>query len=206
LRWISSLWRFPLALRFLARCPIAAILATIPFLACPSAVKAVICWSYSPLRRLRVDSNEVEVPFQRRFCRTCTLPSEYEQLPWGGNIGFAKFGMVGLPFHRRWSVSSPDVTDLILEDDLRDVELCIREMKKKGFELQLDAVDTEEGFAAKLQSRVYDLILADNSIPKWSAVQALSAPGVPSSWKNFRHIPSDARLKCFNKWLYIYLN
>ena len=33
---------------------------------------------------------------------------------------------------------------LILEDNPRDVELCIQELKKAGFELQADAVDTEE--------------------------------------------------------------
>jgi PAS domain S-box-containing protein len=52
------------------------------------------------------------------------------------------------------------------------VELCIHELNKAGFELQVDAVDTEEGFVAKLQSRVYDLILADNRIPKWTGVEA----------------------------------
>ena len=61
---------------------------------------------------------------------------------------------------------------LILEDNPRDVELCTQELKKAGFELQADAVDTEEGFAAKLQSRVYDLILSDYRIPGWSGVEA----------------------------------
>jgi len=61
---------------------------------------------------------------------------------------------------------------LILEDDPRDVELCIQELNKAGFELKVDVVDTEESFAAKLHSRIYDLILADNRIPKWSGVEA----------------------------------
>src|ERR1700683_1253882 len=61
---------------------------------------------------------------------------------------------------------------LILEDNPRDVELCTQELNKAGLELMVDAVDTEEGFAAKLQSRVYDLILADNSIPNWTGVEA----------------------------------
>jgi len=61
---------------------------------------------------------------------------------------------------------------LILEDNPRDVELCIQELNKAGFELQADAVDTEEGFAAKLQSCGYDLILSDFRIPSWSGLEA----------------------------------
>jgi PAS domain S-box-containing protein len=61
---------------------------------------------------------------------------------------------------------------LILEDDPRDVELCIQEMNKAGFELQVDAVDTEEDFTKKLQSQIYDLILSDFRIPTWSGVEA----------------------------------
>lgn len=66
------------------------------------------------------------------------------------------------------SISTP-LRVLILEDSPRDVELYIQQLSKAGFELQVDAVDTEEGFAARLQSRVYDLILADNSIPNWTS-------------------------------------
>ena len=42
---------------------------------------------------------------------------------------------------------------LILEDNPRDVELCIHELKKAGFELDADAADSEEAFAAKLESK-----------------------------------------------------
>ena len=61
---------------------------------------------------------------------------------------------------------------LILEDDPRDVELCIQELKKAGFELQADAVDTEENFVSKLQSCDYHLILSDFRMPTWSGVEA----------------------------------
>jgi PAS domain S-box-containing protein len=69
------------------------------------------------------------------------------------------------------SIATP-LQVLILEDNPRDVELCIQELNKAGFELMVDAVDTMEGFAAKLQSRIYDLILADNTIPNWTGVEA----------------------------------
>lgn len=71
----------------------------------------------------------------------------------------------------RPAVSMP-LRVLMLEDNPRDVELCIQELKKAGFELQADAVDTEEAFAAKLQSCIYDLILSDFRIPTWSGVEA----------------------------------
>jgi len=69
------------------------------------------------------------------------------------------------------SVSKP-LRVLILEDNPRDVELCIQELNKAGLDLQAEAVDTEEGFAAKLHSSVYDLILSDYRIPAWSGVEA----------------------------------
>jgi two-component system cell cycle sensor histidine kinase/response regulator CckA len=69
------------------------------------------------------------------------------------------------------SISTP-LRVLILEDNPRDVELCIQELNKAGFELQADAVDTEEGFASKLQSCDYDLILSDFRIPTWSGLEA----------------------------------
>jgi len=61
---------------------------------------------------------------------------------------------------------------LILEDSPLDLELCIRELKKSGFELQIDAVETEAGFATKLQVSTYDLILSDYRIPAWSGLEA----------------------------------
>jgi PAS domain S-box-containing protein len=45
-------------------------------------------------------------------------------------------------------------------------------MNKAGFEIQADVVDTREAFAAKLQSRLYDVVLSDYRIPRWSGVEA----------------------------------
>jgi two-component system, cell cycle sensor histidine kinase and response regulator CckA len=70
-----------------------------------------------------------------------------------------------------YSISAP-LRVLILEDNPRDVELCIQELNKAGFELHTDTVDTEEGFAARLYSGVYDLILSDFRMPAWSGTAA----------------------------------
>jgi PAS domain S-box-containing protein len=61
---------------------------------------------------------------------------------------------------------------LILEDNPRDLELFVHELRKAGFNFHADTVATEEDFAAKLQSGVYDLILSDYRIPAWSGAKA----------------------------------
>ncbi len=68
--------------------------------------------------------------------------------------------------------SSTPLRLLILDDDALDADLCIRELKKAGFTLRADVVDTQDGFAEKLQSRDYDLILSDFRIPTWSGIGA----------------------------------
>ena len=61
---------------------------------------------------------------------------------------------------------------LILEDNKRDAELCMQELKKAGIEVDADVVDTEHTFVARLQSRTYDVILSDYRIPTWGGVEA----------------------------------
>jgi two-component system, cell cycle sensor histidine kinase and response regulator CckA len=73
---------------------------------------------------------------------------------------------------------------LILEDNPRDVEVCIRVLSDAGFEVQADIVDNGEGFAAKLYSKAYDIILSDHNIPSWSGKEAFlalkkSGKGIP---------------------------
>jgi|HubBroStandDraft_6_1064221.scaffolds.fasta_scaffold00376_14 PAS domain S-box-containing protein len=61
---------------------------------------------------------------------------------------------------------------LVLEDNPRDAELCIQVLRKAGFELQSAIVDSQESFAAKLQSQNYDVVLADFRIPGWNGAEA----------------------------------
>ena len=61
---------------------------------------------------------------------------------------------------------------LILEDNQRDAELFVQKLKEAGFALDAETVDTEEAFVASFRSRVYDLILSDYSVPKWSGLEA----------------------------------
>jgi CheY-like chemotaxis protein len=61
---------------------------------------------------------------------------------------------------------------LILEDNSQDAELCLLELKKAGFRVEADAVDTEDAFALRLESQNYDLILSDYRVPNWTGIEA----------------------------------
>jgi PAS domain S-box-containing protein len=61
---------------------------------------------------------------------------------------------------------------LMLEDNTADAELSCVQLRKAGFDLQVDVVDTEHAFVEKLHSSAYDLILSDYGIPTWSGVDA----------------------------------
>lgn len=62
---------------------------------------------------------------------------------------------------------------LLLEDLDTDAELMVRELKRAGFDLDWDRVDTEEALLQCLD-RPYDLILSDNSMPSFDAMRALA--------------------------------
>lgn len=61
---------------------------------------------------------------------------------------------------------------LLVEDNTDDAELTIRELRRSGFNFQLERVETEAEYRAEL-SRSPDLILADYSLPTFSGLRAL---------------------------------
>jgi two-component system cell cycle sensor histidine kinase/response regulator CckA len=61
---------------------------------------------------------------------------------------------------------------LILEDNPDDAELAVKELERKGFNVQWTRVDTKEGFKEALAEKP-DLILADYCIPSFDAMDAL---------------------------------
>ena len=61
---------------------------------------------------------------------------------------------------------------LLLEDDPLDAELCLAQLKRAGFNVRVDAVDSEESFARKLESHDYDIILADYGLRSWNGREA----------------------------------
>jgi PAS domain S-box-containing protein len=62
---------------------------------------------------------------------------------------------------------------LVLEDRESDAELMLHELRRAGFEVSWDRVDTRESYRAALE-RVPDVILADYRLPGLNAMQALA--------------------------------
>lgn len=61
---------------------------------------------------------------------------------------------------------------LILEDQPDDCELLLDELRQSGFDPDWQRVETETNYLAALHER-FDLILADYTLPQYSALQAL---------------------------------
>jgi two-component system cell cycle sensor histidine kinase/response regulator CckA len=62
---------------------------------------------------------------------------------------------------------------LLVEHDQNDVELCLLELKRAGFDPRMDVVQTEQGFSACLRDNLYDLVIADYRLPDWTGLDAL---------------------------------
>ena len=63
---------------------------------------------------------------------------------------------------------------LIVEDSDDDVLLLVRQLKKEGYRPTYDQVDTPEAMRKALEKQTWDVILCDNSMPGFSAFDALS--------------------------------
>jgi two-component system cell cycle sensor histidine kinase/response regulator CckA len=61
---------------------------------------------------------------------------------------------------------------LLVEDDLNDVELVLRELRRAGFDPNFHRVDTEENFIASINPDI-ELILSDYSMPQFNGLRAL---------------------------------
>ncbi|HYF50960.1 MAG TPA: response regulator, partial [Planctomycetota bacterium] len=73
---------------------------------------------------------------------------------------------------------------LHLEDNRLDAELVLETLRSGGFACEVTRVETREAFQAALQTRQFDLILADNSVPSFDGTSALAvardfAPNLP---------------------------
>lgn len=62
---------------------------------------------------------------------------------------------------------------LMVEDNAADAELCLRELKKAGYEAQCEVVTGPEEFSRTLAASTFDLVVADASLPSWSGLEAL---------------------------------
>ena len=63
---------------------------------------------------------------------------------------------------------------LHIEDQERDVALITRHLSRAGYEVTSDRVDTPEAMMAALETREWDVILCDYTMPHFNALQALA--------------------------------
>ena len=61
---------------------------------------------------------------------------------------------------------------LILEDNIDDAELAVKQLEKEGFDVEYSVADTEDSFREAIDADP-DLILADYSLPGFSCLDAL---------------------------------
>jgi len=62
---------------------------------------------------------------------------------------------------------------LMVEDNPADAELCIRELKKAGYNARVEVVQTAQDFTDRLRVGHYNIVLGDYTLPAWSGLEAL---------------------------------
>ncbi|HSJ55567.1 MAG TPA: PAS domain S-box protein, partial [Anaerolineae bacterium] len=62
---------------------------------------------------------------------------------------------------------------LVIEDSEDDAFLIARQLRRAGYELMMHRVETAEDMEAALESRRWDVIIADHSMPRFSGTRAL---------------------------------
>ena len=60
----------------------------------------------------------------------------------------------------------PDLRVLLVEDDPLDAELTIRELRKSGYDLEWQQVDTQAEFMNRLAQDPPDIIISDHAMPQ----------------------------------------
>ena len=63
---------------------------------------------------------------------------------------------------------------LMVEHSRPDAELCLQVLKKAGFQVRVNLVQTPEEFVERLGSSDYDIVLADYRLPQWTGIEALA--------------------------------
>src|SRR6266540_4249110 len=62
---------------------------------------------------------------------------------------------------------------LMVEDNPADAELCLRELKKAGYDARVEVVQTAQDFTDRLRAGHYHIVLGDYTLPAWSGLEAL---------------------------------
>ena len=84
-----------------------------------------------------------------------------------------------LPIYSRMPSSGENVPTkplrlLLVEDCQPDAELLLDELRAGGYDVTIDRVETAEALRAALDTKSWDLVLSDYSLPSFSAPEALA--------------------------------
>jgi signal transduction histidine kinase len=69
---------------------------------------------------------------------------------------------------------SKPLSALIVEDSEHDAALLVRELRRGGYDLSFDRVETPDAMSAALDRRTWDIVLSDYSMPRFSGPAALA--------------------------------
>jgi len=72
------------------------------------------------------------------------------------------------------TVAAEPLRLLYVEDELGDVEIALRELKKSKIEFEVETVATRDEFARKLREKAFDIILSDYRLPGWTGLDAFT--------------------------------
>lgn len=78
-----------------------------------------------------------------------------------------------LPNHGKYIVMTKTLRILLVEDSENDAFLLSRQLKRGGYEVCLNRVETEEAMRNCLLTETWDVILADYNMPHFSGLDAL---------------------------------
>ena len=62
---------------------------------------------------------------------------------------------------------------LIVEDREADAAILVRELRRSGYDLTYERVETENAMTKALAERTWDLVLSDYSMPQFGALAAV---------------------------------
>ena len=89
-----------------------------------------------------------------------------------GHMGRYWLGLNESPPQKKEFMNKP-IRVLIVEDSEDDVLLLVRQLKKGGYNSTYNQVDTAEAMMKAFEKQTWDVILCDNSMPGFSAFDAL---------------------------------
>jgi two-component system sensor histidine kinase UhpB len=80
---------------------------------------------------------------------------------------------------------------LIVEDSFYSADLNIRELKKAGFDVRHQVVASKRAMQKALEEAPWDIILSDNSMPGFDALQAIETRNIYAAETPFAIVSED---------------